>query len=217
MGAFIRSAQESPREIDARGKLPAAILIACCLIPCVSLTSCLKKSPPPVQKNRTLAPALPGAVPSPTADRQSCQAFVQDFYDWYWNRYAERAKSLGFDLHTLPNVETVLARKPSVLSPELSQLIADDRKKMLATHQSGKLDFDPFWGNQDAQGKYVVGRVSVTGDRCKARVEQGDETVELQRSGSSWVFVNIYYCFAAYDPTAERKCPDNDLVQILKP
>ncbi|HEX4757784.1 MAG TPA: hypothetical protein VH308_07370 [Terracidiphilus sp.] len=141
---------------------------------------------------------------------------MQGFYDWYWNRYAEPANSVDFDLHKLPNVETVLKRTPPVLSPELSQLLADEEKKKQASHQIGNMDFDPFWGNQNAQGMYMVGRVLVTGDKCKARVGREGEIVEVQKAGASWVFVNFYYCFSAYDPTVERHCPDTDLVEILK-
>ncbi len=119
-------------------------------------------------------------------------------------------------MHSIPNIDSVLKRQPPVLSQELSRLIADDQEKRLTTHETGKLDFDPFWGNQNAQGVYVAGRVQITGDRCKVSIPQGDEIAELQRSGPSWVFVNFYYCFAAYDSTVGRHCPDSDLVQILK-
>jgi hypothetical protein len=169
-----------------------------------------------VQQTPPLAPALPVKPSAPSPEEQSCKAFVQNFYDFYWNRFAERANHLDFDRHQLPKVETVLNRKPPVLSPELTQLLADNQKKKLATHQRGNLDFDPFWGNENAQGMYIVGRLLVTGDRCKASIPQGDEIVELQKSGSSWLFVNFYYCFAAYDSTVGRQCPDSDLVQILK-
>ena len=141
---------------------------------------------------------------------------MQNFYDWYWNRYSESASSIGFDMHSLPNVATVLKGQPPILSPELSKLLAEDEKTKSANHATGKLDFDPFWGNQDPQGKYIAGRVLVTGDRCKVSIPQGDEIAELQKSGRSWVFVNFYYCFAAYDSTTGRHCPDTDLVQILQ-
>ncbi|HEV2484495.1 MAG TPA: hypothetical protein VGT08_03095 [Terracidiphilus sp.] len=216
MGTPLRSAIRSLRTIDARGKLPAGILIPYLLIFALSITSCHKKTAAPVQQSQQLAPPQPAGTPAPSPEEQSCQAFVQNFYDWYWNRFAEQANHLDFDLHKLPNVETVLKRKPSVLSPELTQLLSDDEKKKQVTHQIGNLDFDPFWGNQDAQGLYVVNRVSVAGDRCKASILQGDEIAELKRSGSSWLFVNFYYCFTAYDSTLGRNCPDSDLVQILK-
>ena len=216
--------QSSESEMDARRKIPAGILIPYLLIFGLSLTSCNLKTPPFAQKSQSVAPPLPAAspatthaaAPAPTPDEQSCRVFVQNFYDWYWNRYAESANSVGFDMHSLPNVETVLNRKPPVLSPELIQLLAANEKKKQATHQAGNLDFDPFWGNQNAQGMYRVGRLQIKDDRCKANVPQGDEVVELQKSGPSWVFVNFDYCFAAYDPTVGRHCPDTDLLTILK-
>jgi len=204
------------RNNRARGKLTAGTLIASLMISALFLTSCHKKSSAPVQESRTLPPPLADKASLPNPDEQSCRTFVQDFYDWYWNRFAESANSVGFDMHKLPNVETVLKRQPSVLSPELSQLLAAEEKKKLSAHAIGNLDFDPFWGNQNAQGMYLVGRVLVTGDKCKASIPQGDEIAELQRSGPSWFFVNFDYCFAAYDSTIGRHCPDSDLVQILK-
>ena len=200
---------------DARARFRVSIVVGL-LIPGLFLTACHKKTLAQVQESRSLAPPANVKLPSPGADEHSCKTFVQNFYDWYWNRYAQSATSVGFDMHSLPNVDTVLKRKPPVLSPELFQLIADDKKKMLATHEAGKLDFDPFWGNQNAQGIYITGRVQISGDRCKASIPQGDEIAELQRSGTSWVFVNFYYCFAAYDSTVGRRCPDTDLLQILK-
>ena len=189
-------------------RISAGSLLILCLLP----TACHKKThaKPPV------APPVQSLTPA-QIDEQSCRAFVQNFYDWYWNPFAESANSVALDRHTLPDVNTVLKRKPPVLSPELSQLLTDEEKKQQATHSVGNLDFDPFWGNQDAQGKYVARRVVVTGDTCKVSVPQGDVIAELNRSGQSWVFVNFYYCFAAFDSTVGRRCPDSDLVKILKP
>jgi hypothetical protein len=192
------------------------IVISALLISLLSVTACHKKTSAPVPASPTLAPPQPPATPTQSADEQSCRAFTQNFYDWYWNRYSESATSIGFDMHSLPNVDTVLKRQPSILSPELSQLLTEEEKKKSSSHATGKLDFDPFWGNQNPQGKYTAGRVLITGDRCKVSIPQGDEIAELQKSGPSWVFVNFYYCFAAYDSTIGRQCPDSDLLQILK-
>ena len=166
------------------------------------------------------ATLLPSSAPPRSSDteEQSCKAFVQGFYDWYWNRFAARADDLNFDLRKLPNVETVLRRKPAVLSPELHRLLANEEKQMKITHEIGNLDFDPFWGNQDAQGKYLVDQITVADGQCRARVKQGNqgnEFVELKKAGSAWVFANIYYCFS---PKAGGKnCPDSNLIEILKP
>lgn len=204
------------RIANARGRSPAGIAFMFLLIPCLMLIACHKKVVAPPQQTRLATPPPPGNAMPPSPDEQSCRAFVQNFYDWYWNRYAESANSVGFDMRSLPNVETVLNRKPSVLSPELVQMLAANQKKKQATHQAGNLDFDPFWGNQNAQGMYRVGRLAIKDDHCKASIPQGDEIAELQKSGPSWVFVNFNYCFAAYDSTIGRHCPDTDLLTILK-
>ena len=212
-----RSVTKSHRSTDAHSKLSAGITFALLLISSLFTEACHKKTSAPIQANATLAPQAQAQAPAQNPDGQSCRAFVQNFYDWYWNRYSESATSIGFDMHGLPNVDTVLKRQPSILGPELSQLLAEEEKKKSAAHATGKLDFDPFWGNQNPQGKYIAGRVLVTGDRCKVSIPQGDVIAELQKSGASWVFVNLDYCFAAYDSTTGRRCPDSDLVQILKP
>ena len=196
--------------IDRR--ILAAVFAPSLLILCVSLTACHRKH----HAKPGAASAAPALTPA-QIDEQSCRAFVQNFYDWYWNPYAESANSVAFDTHKLPNVDAVLKHKPPVLSAELSKLLADEEKKNQATHSVGNLDFDPFWGNQDAQGKYIARRVLVTGDSCKVSIPQGDVIAELKRTGQSWVFVNFDYCFAALDSTKGRTCPDTDLVKILKP
>ncbi len=149
-----------------------------------------------------------------SADERSCKEFVQKFYDWYWNRFADEANNLNFDLRKEPNVWTVVKHKRSVLSAELYRLLSDEEKQMKATRELGNLDFDPFWGNQDAQGRYLVDEVAVKGDRCKANIPQGSEIVELKKGRSSWVFTNIRYCFFAAPD--RRNCPDYDLLGILK-
>lgn len=160
----------------------------------------------------------PSASPrTSTGEQRSCREFVQGFYDWYWNRFADKADDLSFDYGKLPNVETVLERRPSVLNPKLYSLLAHEEEQMKITHEIGNLDFDPFWGNQDAHGRYLVDRVTVIGGRCRARIKQGNqgyESAELETAGSAWVFANIYYCFS---PNTRNNCPDSDLIEILKP
>ncbi len=193
------------------GRFSASVLAGSLLVACVALTACHKKA----QAKLPTAPAVAAKTPA-QIDEQSCRSFVQSFYDWNWNPYAESASSVAFDRHTLPTIDTVLNRKPAVLSAELAQLLADEEKKKQATHSAGNLDFDPFWGNQNAQGKYRAGRVFIEGNSCKVSVPQGDVIAELKRADPSWVFVNFYYCFAALDSTKGRSCPDTDLVTILK-
>lgn len=151
----------------------------------------------PAQKNSEIPSGTPknqtGGVRTPSADQQSCRDFVQRFYDWYWNRFADQENDPRLDIRKEPNVWMVLKHRPTVLSPELRRLLASEEKKMRATNEIGNLDFDPFWGNQDAQGKYTVDQVKTSGDRCEATIPQGRLTAELERSGAGWEFANFYY------------------------
>ena len=149
-----------------------------------------------------------------TADEQSCKAFVQSFYDWYWNRFAAQAESPGFNIGEIPDVWTVLQHRPSVLSPKLRRLLANEEKKMRATHEIGNLDFDPFLNSQDPRGKYVVARTVVTNNRCEATIPQGHIVVEAEKNGSGWQFSNFHYSFYSEDGKTNR-FPDGDLIEIL--
>jgi hypothetical protein len=149
-----------------------------------------------------------------SAGEESCKAFVQNFYDWYWNRFADQADRLWFDPKKEPNVWTVLERKPNLLGPELRRLLTREDKQTRATHEIGNLGFDPFFGNQDPQGKYLVGGVIVRGDRCDAGIVGQHVIPQLEKSGSTWVFVNFRYSFYSEDGKT-KEFPDDDLVHIL--
>ena len=149
-----------------------------------------------------------------SVDARTCKDFVQKFYDWYWNRFAAQADNPNFDNKNEPNVWTVLKDRPSVLSPKLRRLLADEEKQMRATHEIGNLDFDPFWGNQDAQGQYAVGHVIVTTNRCEATIPQGHVVAEVEKSSAGWQFANFRYSFYSEDGKTKR-FPDENLVQIL--
>ena len=79
------------------------------------------------------------------------------------------------------------------LKPGTAVLLASEEKEMRATNEIGNLDFDPFWGNQDAQGKYIVDQVKAAGDHCDATLSQGSVTAELKRRGAGWEFRNFSY------------------------
>ena len=145
--------------------------------------------------------------------------FVQEFYDWYWNRFADKADDLRFDIRTLPSVETVLKNRPFVLSSKLRLLLSHEERQMKITHEIGNLDFDPFWGNQDAQGKYIVDQVSVTENRCEATILQGTYregslVAQLEKNGSKWQFANFRYSYYSEDGKT-KQFPDQDLIEIL--
>ena len=162
--------------------------------------------------NAYAQPATPAAV---NADEQSCRKFVQDFYDWYWNQFADDADKPSFDMRREHDYHQVVRLHPPVLSPELIELIKKDEKCSKRSQGICNLDFDPFWGNQDAQGKYTVGRVVVKGDRCDVKIVGQQVAPELGKSGSKWLFTNFHYPFYSEDGKT-MEAPDSDLVQILK-
>jgi len=140
---------------------------------------------------------------------------VQKFYDWYWNQFADKANDLNFDLHKLHWYDDALRLKPPVLSPELIRLIKkDEDESKAAGGDIVNLDFDPFLNSQDAQGKYVVGRVVIARDRCRATLAAGHMDAELQKSGSIWLFVNFHYSYYSEDGK-KKEFPNDDLLHIL--
>jgi hypothetical protein len=147
---------------------------------------------------------------------QSCQAFVQKFYDWYWNQFADKADDPKFDQKKLHSYYDTLRLNPPVLSQDLIRLIEKD---IAASKAEGgdivNLDFDPFLNSQDPQGRYLVNRATVTGGTCEASIERGHEIAELKGTGSTWLFVNFRYSFFSVDDKTKR-FPDDDLIHILK-
>lgn len=167
-------------------------------------------------------PAAPGAkAKHPLAqprelksEEQSCRAFVQRFYDWYWNQFAAKANDLSFDQHKLHWYYDAVKLKPAVLNPELIGLIEKDQATQKASGDIANLDFDPFLNSQDPQGRYEVGRVVVSKDECRATFASHRMSAELRRSGSAWLFVNFRYSYFS-DEDEKKAYPDNDLVHIL--
>jgi hypothetical protein len=145
---------------------------------------------------------------------QSCRVFVQKFYDWYWNQFADKADDASFDPRKLHVYDDALLLKPAALSQELIRLIKKDSARSKATGEIVNLDFDPFLNSQDPSGKYVVGNVEIANDVCHASIDKGHEVAELKKSGTSWLFVNFRYSHSSED--GKRKdFPDDDLLHIL--
>jgi hypothetical protein len=145
---------------------------------------------------------------------QSCRAFTQTFYDWYWNQFADKADDPKFDRRLLHGYDDALQRKPPLLSPELIRLIKRDDARAKAAGGIANLDFDPYLNSQDPQGKYEVVQVTVIGDLCRAKLSQRDIVAEARRSGPGWVFSNFYYSFYSED-RRKKVAPDDNLVHIL--
>jgi hypothetical protein len=152
----------------------------------------------------------------PSPEEESCRAFVQKFYDWYWNQFADRAADPKFDLHQLHWYDDALQLKPAVLSPELVRLIGkDEAASKAAGGDIVNLDFDPFLASQDAQGKYEVQNAVVRGNVCDVTMKaRGNVRPELRKSSDGWMFVNFHYKHFSEDGKT-REFPDDDLIQIL--
>jgi hypothetical protein len=192
-------------------------LFRCCLcaaIVAIPTTSCRKT--PPVQVAAVLPKEQPqlsqDRVPGP--DEESCRVFVQKFYDWYSNQFADKADNPKFDRRNLHSYGDPLRRQPPVLSPELIRLIKRDDARAKAAGGIANLDFDPYLNSQDPEGKYEVTRVTVNGNLCRAKLSQRDVVAEAKRDGPDWVFSNFYYSFYSED-RRKKEAPDDDLVHIL--
>jgi hypothetical protein len=181
--------------------LPIVLILSITIF--ISTWSCGK----PSAKEETKPPQH--AVDVKNNEEASCRAFVQEFYDWYWNQFADK----GGDPRSR---DDVLKRRPSLLSPELTRLIKKEEDEMSATGQIGNLDFDPFLNSQDMSGKFLVTSVQISNGVCRATVKGSSEVrPELQKSGSTWIFVNFHYSFYSEDGKTKR-FPDDDLIHILK-
>lgn len=177
-----------------------------------AISSCRKETPASKitdQQQANVAQAIPAY--SQSKEELSCQAFVQEFYDWYISRDVQYEKSRKVRTTS----DYVLQFRPDVLSPELRRLLKDDSEAQSKANEIVGLDFDPFFNSQDPSPKFEVESVSVMNDRCDAVVNgirEGEKQErimpELVATGHTWVFLNFHY---------ESKSPqDENLVSLLK-
>jgi len=143
-----------------------------------------------------------------TEEEKSCHEFVQGFYDWYINGHLNN--TVG------PAWYDVAKKRPSILSPQLRQLLNWEAADEAATNSVGALDFDPFLASQDPMVGYKVKSVSAEGDQCKAFVTGSPDLrkVELQRTNGGWTFTDFDYSYFSEDGKT-RQFPDDDLVHML--
>jgi hypothetical protein len=156
--------------------------------------------------------AQPARAPRPsraTAQEESCNRFVQSFYDWY----VKQTGSSG-------GIEATLKRRLADFSPDLVRALNGDLAA--SKKHPGEivgLDFDPFLAAQDVAMRYVTGKVTQKGERYFVPVygfwdgkkhARPDVTPELTHQHGKWVFVNFHY---AKDP----KHPENEnLLAVLR-
>jgi len=191
--------------------------IFCAVILVIPITSCRKAAPIQIAAARQEAKPQVADSRALTPEEPSCRVFVQNFYDMYWNQFANESgdpsasgKAYSYD--------DALRRNPPVLSEELIRLIKkDEDTSKAAGGDIVNLDFDPFLDSNGPVGKYLVKSASVVNGVCQAAIEGGHgihEVAELKKSGSSWQFINFHYSHYSEDGKT-REFPDDDLIHIL--
>jgi hypothetical protein len=198
------------RRLQSSAVLIIALLFVIPAYSCRNISPSDTKTDMQQTKNEEAARAPQAAAPGAyrNDEEASCSAFVQKFYDWDWNQFADKDLSPH-------SIEDVLQLRPSVLSPELASLIKKERDAVRATGKIGNLDFDPFLNSQDMSGKFMVTSVHVSNGLCRAIVKGSSEVrPELKKSESTWIFTNFHYSFYSEDGKNKR-FPDDDLMHIL--
>lgn len=161
-------------------------------------------------KGRVDRPAAVTARPPRSSDQEeSCNRFVQAFYDWY----VKQTGSSG-------GIEATLKRRRADFRPDLVRALNEDLAA--SKKHPGEivgLDFDPFLAAQDVAMRYVTGKVTQKGESYFVPVygfwdgkkhAKPDVTPELTYQHGKWVFVNFHY---AKDP----KHPENEnLLAVLR-
>lgn len=146
------------------------------------------------------------------ADERSCKKFVQDFYDLYWNRFADKV----FDPNFAPPSLDIFKLNPPVVSQELNRLMTAyewrvDHEKPGPGAGGSILEYwDPVINGQGEPSKYVVTNVRLLDNRCLATVANSESTVqpELKRIGTRWLIINFHY------PNANRKS-DSSWIEVF--
>lgn len=177
--------------------------------------------PPRARAQAPAQPAAPDAAQNAAEDardfQDSCQGFVQDFYNWY-------VAALNGDTFMAKRDATwvrAVRIRSTAFSHDVVQGIEQDGK-MQAKHP-GKdvgLDFDPFLATRDRDDRYTPGTVTITGKTCRAEIfgilhgeKLADPAVsaELAFDGKQWSFTNFYY-----PKTLKKSASGDDLLSVLK-
>jgi hypothetical protein len=185
----------------------ATLITSCRKVTHVPVTTAQQQAKPQLVQDRVVNP-----------EEQSCRAFVQKFYDWYWNQFADKADDPTFDSHKLHGYDDALRLQPPVLSQQLIMLIKKDEKESKeAGGEIVNLDFDPFLNSNGPDGKYLVHEVSIHDGVCQANIEGGHgnhEVAELKKISSTWNIINFHYSYFSEDGKT-KLFPDDDLIHIL--
>jgi len=167
------------------------------LVAVLALGSCRQRSQSTVEQQQAAQPRQQVQTSAETEQAQSCKKFVQDFYDWYFDRLNSQIakKTEG------PSTYDVLRLKPQVITPRLRTMLEEDVKaQSKSPDEVVGLDLDPFINAQDWEGKYWTGNVTLNGENCRVAVWGTDSGAkyeivdpELKLENGQWVFVNFHY------------------------
>jgi len=169
-----------------------------------SIIACKKYSQdPPLKQTKQNAATVQVARHALTEEAKSCQAFVQEFYNWYLPRFNipispvnEKNSAQG------PTSDDVLKIRPEALSPKLLHMLqGDSEASAKAVGEIVGLDFDPFLNtNGDFGTEARVTRVSLVNGLCRVSVQgyeknqpEGQVFAELSPKGNLWVFEDFYF------------------------
>jgi hypothetical protein len=162
-----------------------------------------------------LIPAGAQTARKPAADDdvRSCRNFVQDFYDWYWNR--------TFKGSEMPSMEEILRHRPQLLSAKLQKLLRADAELKKNADGIVGLEFNPFLNDGNGRPnatQYLIQNAVVTDKQCIVTFKNVWPSYgvrpELLKTQSGWIFVNFHYNFYTEDGKT-KDLPDEDLIHIL--
>lgn len=144
-----------------------------------------------VASSALLAAIIASHANAAPGEPQAVRAFVQSFYDSY--------AALASGTHNSSPLEMILARRASVLAPELYRALkADDDAQRKVPDDVVGLDFDPILNTQEEAGHYVVGRITPGHGTFAVEIrERGskepDVIAEVGRYAGKFVFVDFMY------------------------
>jgi len=141
----------------------------------------------------------------------SCQNFVQNFYDWYVPATLDESGILASNV--------AIKEKEYKFDPILLGLLKEESKKHFKKNGDiSGLDFDPFLATQDPYPKYNVLKATIKNDICFAEIEAMSLSgvwkgvsvvVELKFNEGEWRFKNFHY-----GRTKDKA--DENLIDLLK-
>jgi hypothetical protein len=132
--------------------------------------------------------------------QRSCKVFVQEFYDWYVPKaVADRPSA---DESGNPWDLALKYRRPA-FSPVLYRALKEDSDAQAKVEgYSVGIDFDPFLYTQNPEKRYVIGKATIAGTKCRVEVhgvksgtanEVPTPVAELSFSNGHWLFTNFHY------------------------